>query len=243
MFGLPVFMSKEEWVMARDRDDILYAESDLPYTSRIRWGPIIAGVIIALVTQGLLTLFGLAVGLTALNPMQQADYSGFGIGSGIWLIVSSLISVFVGAWSASWLANILHRPDGVVHGILTWGLYMVLTLFLIGTGIGNIMGGAFSLLNSAVTGASQGVASNVDSPREVSTIQQRVQQMAGNQEQEQATSPGERLAAERQAEQVSDVASRIAWTAFLATLLSLIAGAVGGLTGIGNRYARRTTEL
>lgn len=202
-----------------------------PAISRVRWGAVIAGVLIAIVTQWLLSLFGLAVGLTAFTPGQPL--TSLGIGSGVWLVISTLISVFLGAWATSWFATALYRADGILHGILTWCLFMVITLFLIGSGVGNLVGGAFNLISSAVTGASQGVATEATKPGGTTGLQQRIGQMVP----QQGMQPGERLTA-AEVEQAADVAASVAWWGFIALLLSLIAGALGGL--VGTRSVRRT---
>jgi hypothetical protein len=278
--------------------DTSFNEMEAGYSGRhVHWGAVIAGVLIAMVTQVLLGLLGLAIGLSTLDPTQQQDMSGLGIGSGIWLILSTIISVFVGSWAASWWANTRYRADGILHGVLTWSLFLMLTLMFIGSGLGSLIGGAFNLLSAGVTGASQGVAMSTMRPAgtpagttaterpaagqlNMPAIQNRLNQLLS------ASGPaGDRLAkldtsnqvkqqinqrimagdnagaarlisqntgltmAESQslvmdsqmeqrevAEQATDTASKVAWWAFLATLLSLIAGAIGGMMGNRRRY-------
>lgn len=126
--------------------------------SRVRWGAVIAGLLIAMVSQVLLGLFGLAIGLSTLNPATNTNLGGFGIGSGIWLIISTIISVFLGSWAASWWSSTHHRDNGALHGVLTWSLFLVVTMFLLGSGIGSILGGAFNLVASNLNAATQGLA-------------------------------------------------------------------------------------
>jgi hypothetical protein len=64
--------------------------------SRISWGAIFAGTLVAFVAQILFTLLGLATGLTVVEPMTgQAPWEGIGIGAGIWWVVTALISLFL----------------------------------------------------------------------------------------------------------------------------------------------------
>ena len=74
---------------------------DRPF-ARISWGAIFAGAIIVLATQLVLTLIGTAVGLATLNPATGQTPSGttLGIGAGIWLVISSLVSLFLGGYIA-----------------------------------------------------------------------------------------------------------------------------------------------
>lgn len=205
--------------------------------SRVRWGAVFAGLLIAMVTQILLGLLGLAVGLTAFTP-GEAD-PGLGIGSSIWLVISTLISVFVGAMVASWWANVPYRIEGVLHGVLTWSLFLIVTLFLIGSGIGNLIGGAFNLMAAGVTGAAQGVATGTP---DMMTREQAIDVITENtnltEQQARQLLEGQGLQEREVAQQVTETATQIAWWSFVALLLSLIAGALGGLLGGRNRYIR-----
>jgi hypothetical protein len=75
--------------------------------ARISWGAIFAGAIIALATQLVLTLIGTAVGLATLNPATGENPSGttLGIGAGVWLVISSLVSLFLGGYVAGRLGG------------------------------------------------------------------------------------------------------------------------------------------
>src|SRR5919199_4079268 len=74
-----------------------YPLYDRPF-ARISWGAVFAGAIIALATQIVLALIGMAIGLATLNPTTGASPSGTALGAGaaIWLVISSLISLFIG---------------------------------------------------------------------------------------------------------------------------------------------------
>ena len=61
---------------------------------RIRWGPIIAGIFVAIATQLVLSALGAAIGLTV-------GATGGAIGVGIWAIISLLIALFLGSWVAA----------------------------------------------------------------------------------------------------------------------------------------------
>lgn len=122
------------------------------HSHRVSWGAVTAGVLLAIMTQILLGLLGLAIGLSVYNPGEGAP-QGIGVGSGIWLALSTIISVFIGAWGTSWWANDPFRKDGILHGVLTWSLFMVVTMALIGMGIGTLFGGAVNILSSSITGA------------------------------------------------------------------------------------------
>src|SRR5262245_33254065 len=93
---------------------------ELREVPRIRWGAVIAGLFFAIGTQLLLALLGVAVGLTAIEPGSATPFQGLGLGAGVWMAISSLISLFVGGFAASKLSGAIRRADGVLIGILTW---------------------------------------------------------------------------------------------------------------------------
>ncbi|MGI9174485.1 MAG: hypothetical protein ACR2GR_04110 [Rhodothermales bacterium] len=139
---------------------------------RISWGAIIAGAFIALVVQLGLGLLGLAIGLGAIDPATEANpLSGIGIGTGIWLAISTLLALFAGGFVAARMAGLPRRPDGILHGIVAWSLVTVLTFYLMTTAVGRVISGAagvvgqgLDLLGQGVTAVGSQVAQSVDIP-------------------------------------------------------------------------------
>ena len=207
--------------------------------SRVRWNAIFAGLVVGLVVQALLTLLGLAIGFNAMNPA-TGNYAGVGIGSGIWLMISAIISTYLGGWVAASLANVSYRSDGMIHGVLTWGMLMIVTIYLLGTSLGMMIGGTFNLMSAAVTGASQGVATTATQQQGVATIREQVNILTQRMQQKKVQ---QGQAAVRE-EQTTRAAAKVAWFAFFASLLSLLAGAFGGIAGFRSLYHRtRNTEV
>ncbi len=69
------------------------------FIKRISWSAIFGGVLIAIVTQLVLSLLGLGIGLGTIDPVEEQNpTAGLGIGCAIWYIISSLASLFVGGW-------------------------------------------------------------------------------------------------------------------------------------------------
>ena len=68
------------------------------YHDQVRCGPIVAGLVIAMSTQLVLSAFGAAIGLTSIGdsgaPRNEAP--GVGTNIGIWAIISLLLSLFIG---------------------------------------------------------------------------------------------------------------------------------------------------
>lgn len=126
---------------------------------RISWGAIFAGAVVAVVLGLVLNLLGLGIGLSTFEPATGTDSArGLGIAQGLWFVVSSLLSLFAGGWVAGHLAGLPRRVDGTLHGVVTWGLTTLLTVYLVGSGVGRVVGGAASLVGSGLGAAGEGIA-------------------------------------------------------------------------------------
>ncbi len=129
--------------------------------TRISWAAIIAGVILVVAVQMLLSMLGLGVGLGLVSPNTNGtpDASSFGIGAGLWWLISSLVALALGGYVASWLGGLTTQFDGLLHGIMTWAIATLLTFYLLTSAVGGLIGGAFSVVGSGLSSAGSGVAS------------------------------------------------------------------------------------
>jgi hypothetical protein len=126
---------------------------------RISWAAIFGGVILVVVIQLLLSTLGAGIGLGAVNVNAGTtpEAGNLGMGAGIWWVLSSCLALFCGGYVAAWLAGIEIRFDGVLHGLVTWGIATLLTIYLLTSAIGGIIGGGFSALGSATSAVGSGV--------------------------------------------------------------------------------------
>lgn len=124
------------------------------YWRRISWGSIFAGVLVAIVVQLALSLLGIGIGLSTVDPIEESNpVAGLGIGAAIWYAVSSLIALFAGGWVAGRLASSPRSFDGMLHGILTWSLVTVVSFYFLTTTIGSIIGGVGSIVKNTLGAA------------------------------------------------------------------------------------------
>ena len=128
---------------------------------RISWAAIFGGVILVVVVQLLLSTLGAGIGLGTVNVNAGTtpDASSLGIGAGVWWLISSCIALFFGGYVAAWMAGIELRFDGLLHGLVTWGIATLLTIYLLTSAIGGIIGGGFSALGGAASAAGSGISS------------------------------------------------------------------------------------
>jgi hypothetical protein len=127
---------------------------------RISWGAIFGGVVLVVVVQLLLSTLGAGIGLGTVNTNAGTtpDAGNLGMGAGIWWVISSCLALFCGGYVAAWLAGIEIRFDGALHGLVTWGIATLLTIYLLTSAIGGVIGGGFSALGSVTSAAGSGVS-------------------------------------------------------------------------------------
>jgi hypothetical protein len=110
---------------------------------RVRWGPILAGLLMALGTFLLLSTLALAVGVLA--APSGTDAGDAGAAAGIVSAVIALVSFFVGGFVAARTAAIGGRATGALNGFLVWALGILVILILAAFGLGQLFGAAGDL--------------------------------------------------------------------------------------------------
>jgi hypothetical protein len=116
-------------------------------------------VILVVAVQLLLSLLGAGIGFGTVNTNlgSTPTASTLGIGAGVWWVASSCVALGLGGYVAAWLAGVEIRFDGVLHGLITWGIATLLTFYLLTSAIGGIIGGGFSALGGIASAAGSGV--------------------------------------------------------------------------------------
>src|ERR1700712_4043174 len=113
------------------RDDYLVSGSAVrrPAWHRVSWGAVIAGVVVAIALQIVLSLLGAGLGLSPIDPTKSSvpRAATFGLAAWLWWSISSAWALFGGGWVAAHLAGAPGKTDASLHGLLTWGLATVVT--------------------------------------------------------------------------------------------------------------------
>lgn len=132
------------------------------FRDRIRWGPVIAGLLTTITTFLILGVLGTAIGLTVFD--EGTDGATVGTGAAIWGILSALIAFLLGGWMASWAANQTSDTDAILNGIMVAIAAIAVLLWLVGSGVGYLFGAVTANLELiAQTGASIAVG-DVEAP-------------------------------------------------------------------------------
>lgn len=115
---------------------------------RISWGAVIAGSIVSIAVLVFMTTLGAGIGLTsmpsAISGGGAAAARSFGIGGGVYMLLSGIVSFFCGGWVAGRLNGIPRVSESVIHGIVSWALTTVLLAFALTTAVG-ALGGAIGV--------------------------------------------------------------------------------------------------
>ena len=127
--------------------------------ARIAWSAIFAGVVLVFAVELLLNSLGAGIGLGLVQPAGggMPTSSSFGAGAGVWVLISTVMAFVFAGFVAGRLAGAPTRFDGALHGLVVWGLTLLLALYMLGAAAGGIIGGAFHLAGGAASLAGQGV--------------------------------------------------------------------------------------
>jgi hypothetical protein len=119
--------------------------------NKVSWGAVFAGVVVALVVQLILNLFGIGIGAATLDPGTDDNPSAksFSTVAAIWWTVSGIIASFAGGYAAGRLAGRPQESTAGWHGLIAWALSTLVIFYLLTSAVGSIVGGAFSTLTSA----------------------------------------------------------------------------------------------
>ena len=128
--------------------DVVEQIADRP---RLSWGAIFGGAVTALGLWVLLYAFGLAIGLSSLDPANLSSARSSGIFTGVWALIAPLVALFVGGWVAARGSSITTRGHGATHGLVMWGLTTLLGASMVALVMSAIVGGVVSVGKAAVT--------------------------------------------------------------------------------------------
>jgi hypothetical protein len=123
----------------------------------LSWRSILAGVVIAIVVQLLLSILGGAIGLAVVNPTESGNPTGTtaAIVATIWWTLSGILAAWAGGVTAGRLSGLPGTVNAAWHGLIAWAVTTLLVFWLLASAIGGIVGGAFSLVGGIASTATQ----------------------------------------------------------------------------------------
>jgi hypothetical protein len=108
--------------------------------SRVSWGAIAAGAMVALTIYIVLTMVGVALGIE-LAVRGAGDQVG--AGAAIYSIVVLLLAMFFGGWATSRLAVGESKLEAVLYGLILWGVLFLGMVWLLSAGVRSGFGALF----------------------------------------------------------------------------------------------------
>ncbi|MGL5835457.1 MAG: hypothetical protein ACRC1Z_19840 [Waterburya sp.] len=183
---------------------------------RIRWGPIIAGIFVAIATQLILSSLGAAIGLT-IGAGGTNDPNAVGIGVGIWAIISLLIALFLGSWVTTSGCSPMNKKTAMLHGVIFWATTLAISAWLLASGVSGAFGIAASNAGEALNQAQQ--PGGVQLPNQLPNVSpQELKQVAGD-------------------------SAKAAWSFIIGSLLGLAASLIGATVGAKKPRPIRTGRI
>jgi hypothetical protein len=112
------------------------------WPGQVSWGAILAGLAVALVTQLLLDLLGIAVGAQPFARLfsDGGSAGSVSVGAGIWFVISSILAALIGGYAAGRFTGAQNESNAGWHGLTTWALTALLLTYLLSSAAGGILG-------------------------------------------------------------------------------------------------------
>lgn len=152
----------------------------IDYHDRVRWGPIISGLVIALATQLILSAFGAAIGANSIatSGAPRTDAGGVSNNVGIWAIASLFISLFVAGWVTARSCGPMSRSTAILNGAILWATTLAIGSWLLASGVTGAFGVVASNAGAIANQVQQGT---VNVPNQTPSITaQQARDLASN---------------------------------------------------------------
>lgn len=179
------------------------------YHDTVRWGPIFAGIVVAIISQLMLSAL-----LASIGGFAAGDASAKTIGTslGIGAIISLLISLFLGGLTMASSCGPMNSKTSMLNAIVMWATTLVLSGFLLTSGVSGAFGVIASNAGAAVTQVEQATGASIpDTQAEVSNAVPNI--------------------TAQQAEDAAAAAAKGGLAFLIGSLLALVAALVGATVG------------
>lgn len=216
--------------MAADTQPVHY-EDIVGVRSRISWGAVLGGTVLALACSLVLTFFFAAVGLSMTTTDVRSD--AIGVGAIVAAIVTILVSLFVGGWATTQLTAGETQREAIIYGVITWAAVTAVSLGMVGMGVKAgyyaMVGGSLVAQNTEAAQQQSWDQTLRDAGVSQATIDNVRKEYNPEKVRATANDPGTRERAERAAVTAS-------WIGFAGTLLSIGAAIGGAMVGCGPSF-------
>jgi len=100
--------------------------------TRISWGAVLAGAVVAMALYLVFTTLGAAIGFSVTRDVRPDTLAKGGL---VWAIVTTALCLFAGGWTVSQLTAGETKCESMIHGLILWGTIVAGMLWLTASGI------------------------------------------------------------------------------------------------------------
>lgn len=208
----------------------IHTEDVLPVNSRVSWSAIFAGTFVALAVYLLLSVLGVALGLSVSGQVGDRE---LGIGATVWAIATTLIALFAGGCTASQVTVGENKLEAVIYGVIVWGTVFALLLWMMASGVRVGFNALIGLASTPVAQQFAQQASTLSDAdlRNAGFTDEQINSMRG--QFEQLRNRSQNMSEEMRRLAQDPRATQAAWWTFGGLLLSMLAAVGGSLAGSG----------
>lgn len=204
------------------------AEDLVSVGSRISWGAILAGTMVALALQFLLAVLGGAVGVSISDRVDPGNLRTAAV---IWAIVTTCAAVFVGGMVTSQFTVGENKWEAVLYGIIMWALLFALLLGLGAAGSRHGFNAMMGLTQAPAPTTAGWEAGALAAGVPATEIEEWRRKSSATREQTQTPQT-----TQTQAQPSDEDVKKVAWYVFAGTWISLLAAGAGALVGAGPTF-------
>jgi hypothetical protein len=214
-----------------NRTDAVQVSDVAGVRSRVSWGALLGGAVIALAAALVFTFLFAAIGVS----LRDTDLRGetIGVASIVAAVATIAVALFLGGWVTSQLTAGETRHEAVIYGILTWALVTAASMMMVGMGV---RAGYFALMGGtmvAQTNQSVQQRSWEDMARDAGVSQASIDAARANLDPARVRAEANNPANRERAGQAAVAAS---WGALVALLVSIAASVGGAVAGSGPQF-------
>jgi len=173
-----------------------HADTRAVVLNQVSWGAIFAGAVTALVTQVVVNLVGVGVGLASVgtNGADNPAASTVSLGAGVWFVASGIVASLAGGAIAGRLSGKPLPGAAALHGLVSWAVTTLVVLYLLTSAASGLIGGTLSTVSGALGGAGNLVGGTVQTAAQAAApsltkiqnpldgIEQKVREQASGQD-------------------------------------------------------------
>lgn len=209
---------------------------------RIHWGGVWSGLLVTAGILLLLSVLGLAIGISTVDvgPTEDLNARGLATGAAIWSGVSLLIALFFGGMVATRGSMVFGRAAGFIEGMLLWVLTMFALIYMAASGVGMVTSGVMGALGGMAKGVSAVAVTSIDADELSSGDVDQITSRLTNASTVQLVAAATGLPQDQARARLSEIAQRV--EAARADPARAVAAAREGLQQLAEQAAQRAQQ-